>query len=97
MWVSATRRKEKKEMKEKRKGSRIFLFSKKVFFGKVGLAARIKRGERHQKQRRRDRKEGGFFRGDFQNTQRKGGGRDSSWRGELEKRSGLYFFRKVLR
>ena len=48
-------------MKEKRKGSRIFLFSKKVFFGKVGLAARIKRGERHQKQRRRYRKERGVF------------------------------------
>ena len=39
MWGSATRR---KEMKERRKGSRIFLFSKKVFFGKVGLAARMK-------------------------------------------------------
>ena len=38
MWGSATRR---KEMKERRKGSRIFLFSKKVF-GKVGLAARMK-------------------------------------------------------
>ena len=43
MWGSATRRKERKERKERRKGSRIFLFSKKVFFGKVGLAARMKR------------------------------------------------------
>ena len=73
MWGSTTRRKERKERKERRKGSRIFLFSKKVFFGKVGLAARMKgrktrsleREKMDEKQRRRDRKEGGFFRGDF--------------------------------
>ena len=44
MWGSATRRKEKKERKERRKGSRIFLFSKMVSFCKVGLAARIEKG-----------------------------------------------------
>ena len=68
MWGSTTRRKERKE---RRKGSRIFLFSKKVFFGKVGLAARMKgrktrsleRGKMDEKQRRRDRKEGGVSEG----------------------------------
>ena len=70
MWGSATRRKERKERKERRKGSRIFLLSKKVFFGKVGLGARMKgrktrslkkEEKRHEKQKRRYRKEGGVF------------------------------------
>ena len=69
MWVSATRRKERKEWKERRKGSRIFLFSKKIFCGKVGLAAcmkgrktrSLKKEKRHENKRRRYRKEGGVF------------------------------------
>ena len=41
MWGSATRR---KEMKERRKGSRIFLFSKKVFW-KSGTGSTHEGGE----------------------------------------------------
>ena len=54
MWGSATRRKEKKERKEMRKGSRIFLFSKMVSFGKVGLAAERKGRKTRSLKERRD-------------------------------------------
>ena len=67
---------EGKKGKKGKKGEKEVGFSfsaKKVFFGKVGLAARMKgrktrsleRGKMDEKQRRRDRKEWGFFRGDF--------------------------------
>ena len=79
MWGSATRRKEKeegkkkKERKEMRKGSRIFLFSKMVSFWKVGLAARMKerfflrkRGTHWRKRfKRRRRKKHKKTSGDF--------------------------------
>ena len=45
MWGSTTRRKERKERKEWRKGSRIFLFSKKVFLGKSGIGSTHEIGE----------------------------------------------------
>ena len=67
---------EGKKGKKGKKGEKEVGFSfsaKKVFFGKVGLAARMKgrktrsleRGKMDEKQRRRDRKEGGFSEGTF--------------------------------
>ena len=72
MWGSATRR---KEMKERRKGSRIFLFSKKVFW-KSGTGSTHEREEDQILRRKKGTKsregeigkKGGFSEGTFQHT-----------------------------